>query len=206
MFGTGFETAMDDLNERQRKYLLAALEVDQHVEQMHKMAFQRGRFDEASRPATDWRAMPFGVNFGYGGAVPTMLRKECGGADEGSGSTWAALERRGLLSVRERETYGYSGQVLPHIALTPKGRKLARILKGEPLAAKPKGALARATWKALAAGWKAGEQGLWDERGGDWYGGVNGDIWLMLTRSTRTGPAWFTTISRSAPEGRPTFL
>ena len=195
-----------DLNERQRQYLLAAFEIDQHAEQMHAQAFQRGRFDESRRPASDWRAMPFGVNYGYGGAVPTMLRKECGGADEGSGATWAALERRGLLTVRERDTYDYPSQVLPHVTLTTKGRKLARELRGEKAPTKQKGALARSTWKALAAGWKAGELGLWDERGGDWYGGVSGDTWLMLTRSTKTRPAWFTSVQRPRPKGRPTLL
>lgn len=193
-------SSVPDLNERQCTYLLAALEVDQNAEQMHAQAFQRGRFDESSRPASDWRAMPFSVTYGYGGAVPTMLRKECGGADEGSGSTWAVLKRRGLLTVRDRDTYDYPGQVLPHITLTTRGRKLARELKGEKLPAKPKGALSRSTWKALVAGWKAGESGLWDERGGDWFGGISWDTWLMLVRGTKHRRPWFDGISRSMPD------
>ncbi|MDP9766105.1 hypothetical protein [Deinococcus enclensis] len=187
---------MSELNDRQRKYLLAALEVDQHNERWHKLAFQRGDFDESRRPASDWRAMPFGVLHGMGGPVPTMLRTECGGADEGSGATWAALARRGLLHVQDRATYRHPDQPLPHITLTPAGRKYARELKGETPTTRPKGGLSRATWKALAAGYQAGEQGLWDERGGSWYGGVSWDVWLMLLRFRGSRPRWFEETSR----------
>lgn len=198
---------MADLNERQRKYLLAALEVDQHMERWHKQAFGRGDFDESRRPASDWRAMPFGVLHGYGGPIPTMLRRECGGADEGSGSTWAALARRGLLLVQDRPTYRHPDQPLPHITLTTAGRKQARELKGEKAQRKPRGALSRATWKALAAGYRAGDQGLWDEKGGSWYGGVSWDLWLMLLRHTGRRPRWFEEISRllTEEERRATF-
>lgn len=193
-------TTVPELNERQRTYLLAALEIDQHQEVMHKRAFQRGNFDESRRPASEWRAMAFGVVYGPGGPLPTMLRTECKQVDEGSGSTWAALERRGYLTVREAEVQYYPGQRLPHIILTSKGRRAARELKGEKLPAKPKSALARSTWKALAAGWKAGEHGLWDERGGDWFGGISWDTWLMLVRGTKHRGPWFDEISRSMPD------
>lgn len=192
----------DDLNERQRRYLIAAYETDQAYEQAHKRAFQRGDYDESRRPACEWRAMAFGVLYGPGGAVPTMLRNECkGDVDEGSGSTWAALERRGLLKVKVRDVRFHPGQVLPHITLTPKGRKLARDLKGEKAATKKPGEVSRSTWKALAAGWSAGEAGLWDEKGGDWYGGVSGDTWLMLTRSTKQRERWFSEVQRHAADG-----
>ncbi|WP_291427105.1 hypothetical protein [Deinococcus sp.] len=194
----------DDLNERQRRYLLAAYKTDQAYEEAHKRAFQRGDYDESRRPASDWRAMAFGVLHGIGGAVPTMLRNECkGDVDEGSGSTWAALERRELLSVKDQEVRYHPGQILPHITLTPKGRKLARELKGDKAPTKQKGEVSRSTWKALVAGWIAGEAGLWDERGGDWYGGVSGDTWLMLTRRTKQRAAWFTDVQRRAAEGQP---
>lgn len=193
----------NDLNERQHRYLLAAYETDQAYEEAHKRAFQRGDYDESRRPASEWRAMAFGVLYGTGGAVPTMLRNECKDVDEGSGSTWAALERRGLLTVQDREVRYHPGQVLPHVTLTPKGRKLARNLKGEKAPTKQKGEVSRSTWKALAAGWKAGEAGLWDDRGGDWYGGVSGDTWLMLTRGNKQRGRWFTDVQRPAQESRP---
>lgn len=196
-------TTSGDLNERQRRYLLAAYETDQAYEEAHKRAFGRGDYDESRRPASDWRAMAFGVLYGIGGAVPTMLRNECKDVDEGSGSTWAALERRGLLTVKDREVRFHPGQHLPHITLTTKGRKLARELKGEKAPTKQKGEVSRSTWKALAAGWKAGEAGLWDDRGGDWYGGISGDIWLLLTRSTKQREQWFSEVQRRAHEGEP---
>ncbi|MBZ9752160.1 hypothetical protein GO986_12005 [Deinococcus sp. HMF7620] len=190
----------EPLNDRQRQYLLAALEVDQHQERWHKLAFGRGDFDESRRPASDWRALPFGVLHGLGGPIPTMLRTECQGADEGSGSTWSALARRGLLTVQHRPTYRHPDQPLPHITLTAAGRKHARELKGEKPAPKPKGALSRATWKALAAGYRAGDQGLWDERGGSWYGGVSWDMWLLLLRFRGSRPRWFEEVSRLLTE------
>lgn len=174
-----------DLNERQRAYLLASLRTDQAAEEHHKRAYQRGNFDESRRPASDWRAMPFGVILGYGGPVPTMLRRECGGADEGSGSAWAALAKRGLLTVQDRDVHYHPGEVLPRITLTTKGRKLARELSGQKLEKRPKGVLMRSTWRTLAAAWAAGETGLQSRGGGD-YGGVSWDTWLSLL-NYRTG-------------------
>lgn len=176
----------DPLNARQHTYLLAALEIDQHHEHLHALAFRRGSFEESRRPASDWRAMPFGRFQDVRGCPPTPLRQECGGADEGSGSTWAALERRGLVTVAERQPHGALGDsTLPHVTLTPKGRRLARELKGETVQPKLRGVLARSTWAALAAAWQAGPAGLRDD-GGGWYGDMPWDTWLLL-RNRRGG-------------------
>ena len=44
------------LNARQRHYLLAAYQLDQRLEAAHKNDFHRG----ISKPAAEWRAMPYG--------------------------------------------------------------------------------------------------------------------------------------------------
>lgn len=187
-----------ELNARQRTYLLAALEVDQRQETRHKRAFQSGEWAESRRPSSDWRGMPFGRWTDILGQPPTALREACGGADEGSGSTWASLARRGLVRLQDRQAWGHPVE-LPHVTLTPKGRKLARELTGTVVERRAPGVLARSTWKALAAAWNAGEAGLRDP-GGSWYGGVHWNTWLLLL-NRRSGPL---VESRSQEERHPT--
>lgn len=173
---------MTELNDRQTTYLRAALEIDQRQERWHKAAFERGDFTESRRAAADWRAMPFGRRLDLAGQPATPLREACGGADEGSGATWAALERRGLVHVQNRAVHACAaGLVLPHVTLTTAGRKLARTLPGEsaPERRAP-GVLSRGSWKALASAKRAGEAGVKDEQGGGWYGGIPWGVWLRL--------------------------
>ncbi|MXV21847.1 hypothetical protein [Deinococcus xianganensis] len=173
---------MTELNDRQTTYLRAALEIDQRQERWHKAAFERGDFNESRRAAADWRAMPFGRRIDLSGQPATPLREACGGADEGSGATWAALERRGLVQVTDRAVhFSAAGLVLPHVTLTVAGRRAARALQGEPASERAApGVLARSTWKALAAARRAGDAGVKDEQGGGWYGGIPWSVWLRL--------------------------
>ncbi|ULH13929.1 hypothetical protein MF271_00945 (plasmid) [Deinococcus sp. KNUC1210] len=151
----------------------------------HKQAFQRGHWQEARRPAAEWRPMPFGRWLDIPGLPPTPLRQACGGADEGSGSTWAALQRRGFVQVCDRTIEG-RGYSLPHVTLSIRGRKFARELAGTPVERRAPGVLAQSTWKALAAAWNAGETGLIDT-GGGWHGGIGWDTWLVLRNRTSGG-------------------
>ncbi len=78
------------LNERQR-YLQAVYEVDRVLETNVKLAGSRGHWN--STPASQWRWMPYNA----AGAALLHRIQEAGYRDEGTGSTFAALERRGLV-------------------------------------------------------------------------------------------------------------
>jgi hypothetical protein len=150
------------LNDRQRQYLLAAYQTDQQAEQERKRDYLRGTTDR--RPASEWRWLPYGCWEHWPGRPPTPLREQLASRDaklisEGTGSTWRALAQRGLLEVEDQLPYIIAGlppamhYQLPHIRLTPAGRKLARQLTGEVRAPKPTKVLARATWQLLAQLW-----------------------------------------------------
>ncbi|ABW35086.1 hypothetical protein Dgeo_3045 (plasmid) [Deinococcus geothermalis DSM 11300] len=176
-----------ELNARQRLYLLAALKIDQRQEAHHSQAFARGDLSEAQRPASEWRWMPYGRWLHLWGTPPTPLREEItrDEVDEGTGSTWAALERRGLIETQSREVRaGGVKYHLQHVKLTVKGRKLARQLAGHGPAV-PKGVISPWSWKALALAWQAGEGGVPGEGGGR-YGGIGWGTWLVL-RNRRNG-------------------
>src|SRR5205823_13509325 len=81
-----------DLNTRQQVYLTAVYEVDQAQEAHIKWLGSRGRL--VNTPAREWRWMP------YNASGAALLRKvqDAGYVDQGTGSTFAALERRGLRS------------------------------------------------------------------------------------------------------------
>ena len=79
------------LNERQQRYLQAVYEVDRVLETNVKLAGARGRWN--STPASQWRWMPYNA----AGAALLHRIQEAGYRDEGTGSTFAALERRGLV-------------------------------------------------------------------------------------------------------------
>lgn len=82
-----------DLNKRQQKYLQAVYEVDQAQEANIKQLGTRGRWN--STRVSEWRWMP------YNAAGAALLRRiqDAGYRDEGTGSTFAPLERRGLVLV-----------------------------------------------------------------------------------------------------------
>src|SRR5436305_12150072 len=83
-----------DLNKRQQTYLIAVYEVDQAQEAAIKDAAARGQWN--STPASVWRWMP------YNASGAALLRKiqDAGYQDQGTGSTFQALERRGLVLCR----------------------------------------------------------------------------------------------------------
>lgn len=59
------------LNDRQRHYLLAAYQLDQQLEAVHKKDYLRG----VSTPAAEWRAMPYGRWQHFLEKPPTELRQ-----------------------------------------------------------------------------------------------------------------------------------
>src|SRR5258708_35144157 len=80
-----------DLNKRQQHYLQAVYEVDQAQEANVKWLGSQGRWNNT--PASEWRWMPHNAS----GAALLRKIQNAGYRDEGTGSTFAALERRGLV-------------------------------------------------------------------------------------------------------------
>jgi hypothetical protein len=107
-----------DLNKRQQKYLQAVYEVDQAQEANIKQMGTRGRW--SSTPASVWRWLP------YNAAGAALLRRiqEAGYQDEESGSTFAALERRGLVLCKYEP--GSLGDPILFVQITREGRRLVR--------------------------------------------------------------------------------
>ena len=123
-----------ELNERQRVYLLAVYDEDQSRE-----ANRRG---PGGPPASTWRWVEYGAvgaRFLDGGRW--NLRRVLEARDlvsEGTGSTWSALETRGLVTTKREHTGLMDARSLRPILsllvqMTTDGRKVARILRGEPL-------------------------------------------------------------------------
>ncbi|MCA8833306.1 hypothetical protein [Hymenobacter pini] len=182
---------MVTLNERQRHYLLAAYALDQETEHDRKRLFARGQLDAARVPASVWRWMPYGRWQHLPGRPATPLRQALDAAlvSAGTGSTWKALASRGLVEVEDRviELPGSPDLYpLPHVRMTPAGRKLARQLTGEarPIV-KPALVLSEATWRALVTLWQL------DQRQKQWVGfntataravGISWEVWDRLER------------------------
>jgi hypothetical protein len=85
-----------DLNERQQQYMQAIYETDQEQEADERGAWKRG---STPRPASVWRWMEYGAFDGVGSTLYTKLylRKL---VDEGTGSTFNALESRGFITCK----------------------------------------------------------------------------------------------------------
>ena len=163
----------ETLNDRQKTYLLAIFRQDQLREADQRGAWNRG---QRAQPAAEWRWIAYGT-------AESMLRLQLLEAhlvDEGTGSTFESLERRGLIECRyERDPLGIP---ILLVKMTSKGRRLARSLTGEqrerPL---PTGTLREWHWKALVVAYQAGEEGVTQEYSGSGrYGGIGWNTWLRL--------------------------
>ncbi len=168
-----------DLNKRQQEYLQAIFEVDQEQEANEHSIWTRGG---RPRPAREWRWIEYGVFDG----VPTdlysklYLRKLI---DEGTGSTFNALEARNLITCKY-STIRHSGKPTFErfltIQITPQGRKLVREATGIPREKPlPPGTLRAWHWRAMAEVWKARPAGLQSVAGSD-YGHISWNTWLRL--------------------------
>lgn len=161
------------LNERQLTYLKAIYRLDQEREHDERGAWNRG---QRARPAEEWRWIAYNTS-------ESMLRwqlLEAHLVDEGTGSTFESLERRGLIGCRyERDPLGIS---ILLVKMTSKGRRLARSLAGEqrerPL---PAGTLREWHWKALVVAYQAGDEGVkQDSAFSGRYNGIGWNTWLRL--------------------------
>ncbi len=133
---TDLRAITDRLNGRQRAYLLAVYGEDQLRE-----AANKGRM--GAPPARTWRWIeygPVGARF-LDSHTAFLLRRELERrdlVDQGTGATWAALVAAGLVETRHAHT-GFADRRTGRpilsllVKMTTTGRKVARILKGEPL-------------------------------------------------------------------------
>jgi hypothetical protein len=156
-----------ELNERQRTYLRTLYECDQATEEGRRMRAARGFYDFT--PASEWRWQMYGP----ADSALYMRLHAAGLVDPGTGSTWQALEDRGL--VRCRYVPDALGVQLLEVQITPLGRKVVRAATGEQRQKPPpKGQLRERQWAALARLYAAGDAGEKSEdmmysRGGfDW--------------------------------------
>jgi hypothetical protein len=133
-----------------------------------KLAGARGRWN--STPASQWRWMP------YNAAGAALLRRiqEAGYRDEGTGSTFAALERRGLVLCKYEP--GSIGAPILFVQITKTGRKLVREALGLTAPkALPTGTLREWHWRALVHAYQAGAAGV-----REWPKGIGWNTWLRL--------------------------
>ncbi len=168
-----------DLNERQRQYMQAIYETDQEQEADERGAWKRGG---SPRPTAVWRWQEYGVFDGVGSTlyVKLYLRKLI---DEGTGSTFNALEARRLItckySYKRRDSDRQTLERFLMVQITKEGRALVRAATGAK-AYRPgvPGILREWHWKAMVEAWKARPAGVQDENG--YYGHIGWNTWLRL--------------------------
>lgn len=160
----------DQLNDRQRAYLQAVYEADQHEESWRRQAAAKGHWSRT--PASEWRWIMYGPV-----APPSalyMTLREAKLVDPGTGATWQALETRKVVMCRY--TKDSLGVELLEVQITKLGRKVVRDATGEPRPKKQaKGTLRERQWACLVRLYQAGAAGVLNDdllygRGGfDWY-------------------------------------
>ncbi len=92
-----------ELNDRQRAYLRALYDCDQATEATRRERAARGHWDRT--PASEWRWQMYGP-VAPPSALYTALRS-ANLVDPGTGTTWQALEDRGLCQCRySRDAFG----------------------------------------------------------------------------------------------------
>jgi hypothetical protein len=167
-----YQKAWAGLNERQQKYMLLIYEADQENEKEWN-----GR-DWQSRPkksAAEWRWLMYDDVNVYNPLRPKLLKAKL--IDEGTGSTFEALERRGYIQTQYRKPLGYESNPLQesflHVCITALGRKLVRANLGYIPPSKPKkGQLQYYHWAVMAVLYKAHVEERHVKRGTNTYDDV----------------------------------
>jgi hypothetical protein len=157
-------TAWRALNERQRAFLAAILAVDQVNEAYERGAWAAGR---RRRPAAEWRWIAYNE---AGSPLLDRLRAH-GLVDAGTGATFEALDRRGLLTRR----YCRDAANLPilEVRLTTAGRAAARAGTGTPAPEwPPTGTLREWHRRELVLAYASPDGVPQDDEGGGCYGGI----------------------------------
>ncbi len=168
-----------DLNKRQQEYLQAIFEVDQEQEADEHSIWTRGG---RPRPAREWRWIEYGIFDGVQTSLYSKLYLHKL-IDEGTGSTFNALETRNLIACKYtniRRSGKLAFERFLTIQITPQGRKLVREAQGAPREKSlPPGTLREWHWRAMAEAWKARPAGLQSVAGSD-YGHISWNTWLRL--------------------------
>jgi hypothetical protein len=162
-----------ELNKRHQAYLLAIYEVDQENERHERELSASTR---RSRPADEWRWILYGYD--DVGPSPLLARlRKLNLVDQGTGSTFEALEQRAYIVMKHE---GYFTSV-PWVRMTTKGRKLVRAAVGEKRTAGslPTGTLREWHWKALVRAYCAGDTGISADVPG-LYGNIGWKTWVRL--------------------------
>src|SRR5712692_2008109 len=138
-----------DLNERQQQYMQAIYETDQEQEADERGAWKRGG---TPRPASVWGWIEYGIFDGVGSTLylKLYLRKL---VDEGTGSTYNALEKRRFIKCKYTHTRRNGDRTLDSflmLQITKEGRALMRSATGAK-AYRPgaSGVLKEWHWKAM---------------------------------------------------------
>lgn len=141
---------MENLNDRQKIYLLTLYGFDQEAEIANK---SRWLYGETSRPAAEWRWIEYGPQ-----GLPRLLSyhpplrqklAEKGLVDQGAGSTWNTLFTHGLIERKYKalQIDRWRGETM-FVQLTRKGRALARKLTGDN-PQKKSSELSKGAWRVL---------------------------------------------------------
>jgi transcriptional regulator with XRE-family HTH domain len=157
------ERTWNELNERQRAYLVACYRQDQEAEQEARAKSAAG---QPTGAPVQWRKLPFTIKADpvFTGYTPIQERlREESHHDAGAGATLHALTRRGLLQVSEDQVevfpLGPVARVL--VELTRLGRACARAGLGEVTRSRPPAhLLSEWLWRNLVKVAMAGSAGL----------------------------------------------
>lgn len=171
-------TTWSSLNKRQQTYLLEVFRRDQALERAHEQSSSMTQYNNT--PARVWRQIEYADTYsGYTPIKQALIDAKL--VDQGTGSTFKALEVRGLIEV----TGDWTSTV--YIQMTAKGRKLAREDLGvqAPKALKT-GQLREWHWRALCRAYVCGLAGMGCEDTGDGYGYISWNTVLRL-RDYKTG-------------------
>jgi hypothetical protein len=169
----------DDLNERQQTYLKLIYENDQVQEQNEKWRAARTWHVQ---PASVWRWILY-ANTEYGHTPLKQAIKDAGYVDPGTGSTFKALEERGLILAESTRINPHRrSELIVNVQITKAGRRLVRSalnIKGRVTL--PVGTLREWHWKALCRAYVQGDEGFHsDAKLDDGFGYVSWNTCLRL--------------------------
>lgn len=154
------EVIWTELNDRQREYLQAVYRFDQQAEAANTSG---DWFGHKRRPASEWRWIPYTANPITGEASDLLLYlREKKLVSPGTGSTFQALEARGLILCRyEDHSTRFHADSWLFVQITTLGRKVIRANTGEQREKRlPPGTLQEWHWRALAKAYAAGAEGV----------------------------------------------
>ncbi|MEV8634315.1 hypothetical protein AB0395_21935 [Streptosporangium sp. NPDC051023] len=150
--------AWQALNERQQQYLGVIYRADQDTEAAERGAWAAGG---RSRPAAEWRWMPYGPVGNAGGATGPLQQllaaKDL--RDQGAGATFTTLEKAKLIITRSGPAVFADYHL--DVQITAWGRQVARAGGVDPARALAprRGMLSEGLWAMLVKVWVADDNG-----------------------------------------------